>query len=342
MRSLSGSNELYVILVLVVVTIQLLCNPTPFFQDSAEKRHRPPRVGCFFMAGKSDFELALSVRYAWGRKCTKFVIVTNGVASHRLDFEDRTTILDISSVIRAQLRQRGYHSEGKNENKNSSLPYTSFPSSLEETKSSLSLKSFYSWLAMADLFANGNDAADDMDFVMKADPDTYMLMDNYLSYLRRGFCSREHAHIGRVFRADGDFRRPYVSGLSVTLSRSTLLLFADSASIDGDERSKCAAEDFVGQHEAEDYALSECLQSLGVYPAWTRDSEGRERFMHFSPSFHEISGGKRDSPSWYRRFSFGKALPPSPEACAFHYVAQERQNDTLVYEPGGSWYWAQK
>jgi len=161
----------------------------------------------------------------------------------------------------------------------------------------------------------------------------------------------EHAYIGRVFKAGGDHHRPYVSGLSVTMSKATLRLFHKSASID-QEHSKCSAKEFgLWYGPLEDYALSECLMSLGVYPAHTRDEQGRERFMHFDPLFH--SSGK-SGPEWYRKHSFrndgvatnnnNKTAPASssccsPEACAFHYVKAEHQNDTLVYGEDEFWHW---
>lgn len=336
-------SQLYIILLVAIVIIQLSWNPSSlvhyFHQEKKQEEKRSvsqqprPRVACFFMVGETDLKHALSVRYAWGRKCTKFVIVANGIgASRQLDQDTR--MVDISSIIQEQLQQRGYSKNNKNNS--TTIPYTSFPSAQNETKSTLALKSFYSWLAMAELFANdGSD--DDMDYIMKADQDTYMHMDNYLKYLQRDFRPNQHAFIGRVFQAEGNFHRPFVSGLSITLSRATLRLLYDQASIDRDG-SKCTAKEFGVYYQAlEDYALAECLQSLGVYPARTRDSQGRERFMHFNPSFHQKG---TNGPDWYQSFSFGDApLPPSDEACAFHYVNQEHQNDTLVYKSDGLWHW---
>jgi len=168
-----------------------------------------PRVACFLMVAQNDYELALSVRYSvWGRQCAKFVIVTNNNNNNSGDAADdgdatataattlkimddgTTIILDISTIIQQQLKRSNWKSSSK-QKKNYDLlteeekKYVQFPTSREETKNTLALKAFYSWLAVADLFVHDDD---NIDYVMKTDQDAYMLMDNYLAYLQRGKC----------------------------------------------------------------------------------------------------------------------------------------------------------
>ena len=54
--------------------------------------------------------------------------------------------------------------------------YINFPSPKDETEQYLTLKSFYSWMYMTRKFGAT------IDYTMKVDPDTYMLMENYLNY----------------------------------------------------------------------------------------------------------------------------------------------------------------
>lgn len=92
--------------------------------------------------------------------------------------------------------------------------YITFPTPDQETKHTLALKSFYSWLAVADLFRND----DSIDCVTKVDHDGYLIMTNSQRYLQRHFHPCSHAYIGRVFHAGWDHRRPFVTGLTLTCS----------------------------------------------------------------------------------------------------------------------------
>lgn len=308
--------------------------PPPPVAESAKRRL--PRVACFFMVDKKSTEQAVSVRYAWGNKCAHFVIVTNGAGPEQID--NKTLIVGVDHLIEKELNASGFIPVvGAFSSTDDGHTYTSFPHPDAETKKALTIKSFYSWLFMARRY--GNDP--DVDYVMKADPDTYMLMDNYLSYLARDFSPTRHAYVGRVFKVAGNYRDPFVTGLSVTLSRATMQLLSRSATIEKNVNNECSAEEFATYGEQDDYAFAQCLQSLGVYPAYTRDSRGRERFMHLSPSQHL---GGDSSPDWYDTLSFSPTKPRnaccSDEACAFHYVPPSRQNDTLLWDSVFEmWHW---
>ena len=348
---------------------QDLQDPPPNLRDEVarENRRRPPSVACFLMTSAKDFDYAVAVRYSiWGTRCAKFAIVTNndldplGNANNPhqqpwLRMDEDTYILDISTIIQQELSRLNYPvvdgiTSRAGGDKEHPLNYITFPAPDRETKDTLALKVFYSWLAMANIFLKDSN----IDYVMKVDHDTYMLMDNHLNYLQENFLPNQHAYIGRVFKADNDHHRPFVSGLSVTLSRATLQLFYQQASIDG-TANKCSAKEFgVWYRALEDFAMSECLQSLGVYPSHTRDEQGYERFFHFDPEMHRSSPIEA-FPEWYRKFSFGRGGDQQPttccsaETCAFHYVRRELQNDTLVYkatndrhQQGGFWYWQSK
>ena len=310
-----------------------------------------PRVACFFMVDKASIEKAISVRYSlWGKRCHEFVIIANGVSrhgEHRLD--NNTILVDIHYVIQTELQAFGWeiYDGNKTTGDHSLIPdYASFPEPDDERKVHLTLKSLYSWLFMSRRYfastSNGMDTTK-VDYIMKVDPDTYMIMDNYLAYLSHYYTPDQHAFIGRVFKTWNNYRDPFVTGLSVTLSRATATLLLFSASVEGEDK-ECSLQtfgDMTRYGEMEDYVLSQCLGSLGVYPSFTRDDKNRERFMHFSPDHHN---GDSEEPEWYKAFTFTTSSPNSgccsSDACAFHYVSLDRQNDTLVYdETLGSWHW---
>jgi hypothetical protein len=285
-----------------------------------------PRVLCFFMVSRN-----LAVRYGiWGKRCAMFAITTNGLdegegggGPQYLD-NNTTILLDVQYIIREELLIRNWHNsihatEGRH------AGFITFPSPSQETKNHLSLKSFYAWIYLSRHYSNNYTTADgpNIDYIMKVDPDTYMIMDNYLSYLHEYYTPQQHAYIGRVFKSEGNVNDPFVSGLSVTLSTATTSLLLSQSSIlqyvnidnnnnnnnnedetisttaattSGGAANKqehqqqsyeCSAERFVFGGAADDHTLSRCLMSLGIYPSYTRDDSGRhERFMHYSPTDH--------------------------------------------------------
>ena len=205
--------------------------------------------------------------------------------------------------------------------------YINFPRGNDETKRDLSLKSFYSWCYMARKFGDGSIVSNDddsvssssirqqqqqqqqqqkIDYIMKVDPDTYMIMNNYLQYLASHYHPSQHVYIGRVFKINGNHNEPFVTGLSVTLSITTAqLAFVDKSRMKENEdleHYECTAEAFMKGNAADDYILSRCLSSLGIYPAYTRDTFGRERFLHFNPSDHVYH--TNEEPEWYKNYSF--------------------------------------
>lgn len=298
-----------------------------------------PSVACFFMVNQQSIENAVAVRYSnWAKKCSHFVIFANGVAGGGEQQLDGNTILvDIQQVIQLELMARGGNASSFN-----STNFTTFPSPKDETKKFLTLKAFYSWMFMARRYS------DRVDYIMKADPDTYMIMHNYLNYLGKYYSPGQNAYIGRVFKTNGDHHMPFVTGLSCTLSKTTAKLLLSASTVqknnvgvdDINIHKDCSAEVFLRGGEADDHSLAMCLSSQGIYPAYTRDELGRERFLHFNPWEHAYGDDK--APAWYRNFSFTPLRPRkaccSNDACAFHYVKPERQNDTLVWVEG-IWQW---
>ena len=260
-----------------------------------------PTVACFFMVDQKSVEKAMAVRYSnWGKRCTNFVIISNG-SNKEEHIDDNTILVDIHYVMQLEFKARNITAITNR------TRYINFPSPENETKQYLTLKSFYSWMYMTRKFGTTS-----IDYIMKVDPDTYMLMDNYLNYLNEYYNPNHQVYVGRVFKTNGNHRDAFVTGLSATLSHTTAKLLLDKSAIQKHEDrpyNECSAETFLHGGEADDHALSVCLSSMGIYPAYTRDDMGRERFLHFNPSEHVFDA--RNEPGWYKMFSFTPHLPRS-------------------------------
>jgi hypothetical protein len=361
-----------------------------------------PRVLCFFMVSQKSLADAMAVRYSiWGKRCAIFAIITNGLnndgktgkESEPQYLDNNTTILlDIQYIIQKELQIRNWQSSiHATEARHSG--YITFPPPNQETKNHLSLKSFYTWIYLSRHYSSNyttttlrgsSNNTINIDYIMKVDPDTYMIMDNYLSYLQEYYTPTQHAYIGRVFKTEGNVNDPFVSGLSVTLSMATTSLLVKQSSIlqyvnvidtthenndisrSGGKTNKqqqqlsyeCSAERFVFGGAADDHTLSRCLMSLGIYPSYTRDSSGHERFMHYSPTDHypaipsvstsnvliKYNNDAHEEPEWYIKFSWtpysSKQGCCSSNAVAFHYVTLDKQNMTLVWDKlFHTWHW---
>ena len=259
-----------------------------------------PTVACFFMVDQKSVEKAMAVRYSnWGKRCTNFTIISNG-SNNEEQIDDNTILVDIHYVMQLEFKARNITAITNR------TRYINFPSPEDETKQYLTLKSFYSWMYMTRKFGTT------IDYIMKVDPDTYMLMDNYFNYLNEYYNPNQQVYVGRVFKTNGNHRDSFVTGLSVTLSHTTAKLLLDKSTIQKHEAkpyNECSAETFLHGGEADDHALAVCLSSMGIYPAYTRDSMGRERFLHFNPSEHVFDA--MNEPEWYKMFSFTPHLPRS-------------------------------
>ena len=143
---------------------------------------------------------------------------------------------------------------------------------------------------------------DEADWFLKADDDTYVIMEN-LRRLLSHYNSSSPIHFGRRFRPYAP--EGYMSGgAGYVLSREAVRRFVKDAL---QNPYKCRM-DSVG---AEDLEMGMCLYHVGVSAGESRDSIGRETFHPFIPEHHLIPGLiPRDnwfwSYSWYPPRSVGK------------------------------------
>ncbi|XP_028675140.2 glycoprotein-N-acetylgalactosamine 3-beta-galactosyltransferase 1-like [Erpetoichthys calabaricus] len=152
------------------------------------------------------------------------------------------------------------------------------------------------------------------DWFLKADDDTYVVMEN-LRLLLSKHDSSQPLYLGRRFSPY--VRQGYMSGgAGYVLSRQALRRY-----VAGLKDGTCTHTSSV-----EDLAIGRCMESLGVRVVDTRDVQRRESFHPLYPELHLIPGILAPS-HWYWKYSFYKARN-GPDCCSdlsvsFHYITPE-------------------
>lgn len=135
---------------------------------------------------------------------------------------------------------------------------------------------------------------DSADWFLKADDDTYVVVEN-LRHMLADHDASKPVYFGCRFKPF--IRQGYMSGgAGYVLSREAVKRFVvDAMPYD----SKCR-EDPGG---AEDLEIGACLQNVGVHIEDSRDELGRERFHPFVPELHLIPG-LVPKDNWYWEYSY--------------------------------------
>ena len=135
---------------------------------------------------------------------------------------------------------------------------------------------------------------DDADWFLKADDDTYVVMEN-LRHLLNDYDTTESIYFGHRFKPY--VRQGYMSGgAGYVLSRESLKKFVTEALPDGE---KCRYD----AGGAEDMEMGVCMQNIGVVPVDSRDKLGRERFLPFLPEHHLIPN-LIPKDNWYWQYNY--------------------------------------
>jgi glycoprotein-N-acetylgalactosamine 3-beta-galactosyltransferase len=136
---------------------------------------------------------------------------------------------------------------------------------------------------------------DDAEFFVKADPDTYVLVNNLRRYLSTRDSEAPEFYGRRFFLKTQNVT--YVSGGSgEVLTRHCLRQLVTVAFT--------LSPDCMPDGRGEDFKLAYCLSRVGCRPIDTRDEEGRETFMVFRPDFHFIG----NYPDWFYDFDVDGAV----------------------------------
>ena len=149
---------------------------------------------------------------------------------------------------------------------------------------------------------------DKADWFLKADDDTYVVVEN-LRHLLSKHSPDSPIYFGRRFKIYVD--QGYMSGgAGYVLSRKAVKLFIEKG-LKSYSTDKC----YLGTGGAEDANIGECLSYSGVKAGDSRDEKLLETFHPFPPSTHLTEGYLRKD-NWIFEYSYY----PNKEVGGFYFI----------------------
>ncbi|XP_067649038.1 glycoprotein-N-acetylgalactosamine 3-beta-galactosyltransferase 1-like [Haliotis asinina] len=161
---------------------------------------------------------------------------------------------------------------------------------------------------------------DDADWFMKADDDTYVILEN-LRYFLTSQNKSEPVFFGHLFKVI--LRQGYYSGGGgYVLSKEALRRYGEK----GHDPKVCHPDG-----GSEDVEMGRCMEKLGVRTVNTTDALGRSRFHCLAPESH-LTG---DYGEWFYKYDANGAKKGidsiSDYAISFHYVRPQKMYDLEFY-----------
>ncbi|OWF40670.1 glycoprotein-N-acetylgalactosamine 3-beta-galactosyltransferase 1-B-like [Mizuhopecten yessoensis] len=192
----------------------------------------------------------------------------------------------------------------------SSATNTSFPTvglNVSEGREHLTAKTMQAFKYVFDKHFN------DADWFVKADDDTYMILEN-LRYFLQSYSRDDPVYFGHHFKTI--VKQGYHSGgAGYVLSKEALRRLIEKG-----HDPKVCRQDGAG----EDAEIGKCMENLGVRTGNSTDALGRSRFHCFDPETH-LSG---IYPDWYFNYDANGARKGtdsiSDYAISFHYVPPQK------------------
>ncbi|CAH8540404.1 unnamed protein product [Schistosoma mattheei] len=165
--------------------------------------------------------------------------------------------------------------------------------------------------------------ANDYDYFMKADDDSYVIVENLRKILHKENPDKPFI-MGRRFKPF--VKQGYMSGGGgYVLSRAGLLNIANGL----ENNAVCQSNKYAF---AEDVKLGSCAEATNVSVIDSLDAEGRECFHPFSPS-HMLTKDTNGYPEWYLKYNYHRIDTGfdccSDYAVSFHYI---RPEEMYLYE----------
>ncbi|XP_064871180.1 glycoprotein-N-acetylgalactosamine 3-beta-galactosyltransferase 1-like isoform X3 [Oncorhynchus nerka] len=147
----------------------------------------------------------------------------------------------------------------------------------------------------------------DYDWVLKADDDTFVVIENLRHTLSKQDPEKP-VYFGRRFRPF--VQQGYMSGgAGYVLSKEAVRRF-----IKGFDTGKCSHFSTI-----EDMALGKCMETMGVEPGDSRDVKGRQTFHPYPPDMYLVKEPPRKLP-WYLLYDHYKPRE-GPDCCSDHIVS---------------------